>query len=137
MLVTPGSTHTRWLARSTSSTRFIRETTISTPSATGSAPPDSPEPAPRATHGTPASAHARTAWTSSAVPGSTAAAGMTCPVLEQAVGLVGPQLVLGRVDPVLADDAAQLADEVREVYGIIHPSTEVDCRYTRMHMTAA
>ena len=31
--------------------RFIRESTISTPSLTGSAPPLSPEPAPRATHG--------------------------------------------------------------------------------------
>ena len=76
MFVTPGSTQTRWLARSTSSTRFIREVTISTPSATGSAPPDSPEPEPRATHGTPASAHAFTqAWTCSALPGRTATAG--------------------------------------------------------------
>ena len=58
--------------------RFIRETTISTPSEIGSAPPESPEPAPRATHGTPASAHAlTTAWTSSADAGSTAAAGIT------------------------------------------------------------
>ena len=46
------------------------------PSSTGSAPPDRPEPAPRATHGTPACAQARThAWTSAAEPGSTAARG--------------------------------------------------------------
>ena len=78
MLVTPGSTQMRWLARSISRIRFIRETTISTPSAIGSAPPERPEPAPRATHGTPASAHAfTTACTSSADPGSTAAAGIT------------------------------------------------------------
>ena len=31
----------------------MRVSEISTPSATGSAPPDSPEPAPRATQGTP------------------------------------------------------------------------------------
>jgi hypothetical protein len=56
----------------------MRETTISTPSAIGSAPPESPEPAPRATHGTPWRAHARTtAWTSSAAAGRTAADGVT------------------------------------------------------------
>ena len=78
MLVTPGSTQTRWFGRSISSTRVIREVTIRTPSAIGSAPPDSPEPEPRATHGTPAAAQARTqAWTSSAVPGSTATPGRT------------------------------------------------------------
>jgi hypothetical protein len=47
-----------------------------TPSATGSAPPERPDPAPRATHGTSAAAHALTqACTSSALPGSTATAG--------------------------------------------------------------
>ena len=57
--------------------RFIRETTISTPSSIGSAPPERPEPAPRATHGTSAFAQAATTCrTSSAVPGSTAAAGV-------------------------------------------------------------
>ena len=76
-LVTPGSTQMRWFSRSMSSTRFMRETTIRIPSEIGSAPPESPEPAPRATHGTFASAQAfTTAWTSSAVPGSTAAAGI-------------------------------------------------------------
>ena len=46
----------------------------STPSSTGSAPPDRPLPEPRATHGTPAAWQARTtAATSSPVPGSTAA----------------------------------------------------------------
>jgi hypothetical protein len=54
----------------------MRETTMSTPSETGSAPPESPEPEPRATHGTFSRAHARTtACTCSALPGSTAAAG--------------------------------------------------------------
>jgi hypothetical protein len=78
VFVTPGSTHTRWFARSTSSTRFIRDVTIRTPSASGSAPPERPEPEPRATHGTPAAAQARTqAWTSSAVPGRTATPGRT------------------------------------------------------------
>ena len=77
MLVTPGSTTTRWLSRSTSSTRFRRVSAISTPSSAGSAPPDRPEPAPRATNGTPASWQARTmACTSSADPGSTTAPGV-------------------------------------------------------------
>ena len=76
MFVTPGSTHTRWFSRSISRIRFIRESTIRTPSSTGSAPPERPEPAPRATHGTPTRAHAATTrCTSSAVPGSAAAAG--------------------------------------------------------------
>jgi hypothetical protein len=49
---------------------------MSTPSATGRAPPDSPDPAPLATHGTPAVAHAATtARTCSASAGSTATAG--------------------------------------------------------------
>jgi hypothetical protein len=77
-LVTPGSTQMRWLGRSISSTRFIRDVTIRTPSEIGSAPPLSPEPEPRATQPTFAAAHALThAWTSSAVPGSTAAPGVT------------------------------------------------------------
>ena len=54
----------------------MRVTAMSTPSSTGSAPPDSPEPAPRATHGTPASLQARTtSRTSRAVAGSTTAPG--------------------------------------------------------------
>ena len=74
--MTPGSTQIRAFSRSISRTRFSRETTIRTPSVIGSAPPDSPEPEPRATHGTLSRAHARTtAWTCSALPGSTAAAG--------------------------------------------------------------
>ena len=39
--------------------RRIRVSAISTPSSTGSAPPDSPVPEPRATHGTPARWHTR------------------------------------------------------------------------------
>jgi hypothetical protein len=78
MLVTPGSTTMRWFGRSTSTMRRIRVSEMSTPSATGSAPPDSPEPAPRATHGTPARWQARTtACTSSVVSGSTTAPGVT------------------------------------------------------------
>ena len=78
MFVTPGSTTTRWLSRSTSRMRRIRESAIRTPSSTGSAPPESPDPAPRATQGTPASWQARTTrCTSSAVPGSTTARGVT------------------------------------------------------------
>ena len=46
------------------------------PPSTGSAPPESPLPEPRATHGTPAPWHARTtAATSAPLPGRTAARG--------------------------------------------------------------
>ena len=111
MLVTPGSTTMRWLARSTSTIRLIRLSEIRIPSATGVAPPDSPEPAPRATHGTPARWQARTtACTSSVEPGSTAADGRHR-VLEQAVGLVGAQLVLVGYDVLGADRGAQLRDQ--------------------------
>jgi hypothetical protein len=76
--VTPGSTTTRRSSSATDRIRRIRASTISTPSETGSAPPERPVPAPRATHGTPASWQARTtSRTCSAVPGSTAAAGAT------------------------------------------------------------
>src|SRR4051812_8572257 len=78
MFVTPGSTTTRWFSMSTPRIRFIRESTIRTPSSSGSAPPDNPDPAPRATHGTSRSWQARTtAWTCSALSGSTTAPGMT------------------------------------------------------------
>ena len=55
----------------------MRDSTSSTPSSTGRAPPDSPEPAPRATHATSSRAQAWTiACTSSVLFGSTAAAGV-------------------------------------------------------------
>src|SRR3954471_6930337 len=78
MFVTPGSTTMRWLSRSTSRIRRIRERTTSTPSSLGTAPPDRPEPAPRATHGTCASWQRRTTrWTCSALSGSTTMRGVT------------------------------------------------------------
>ena len=78
MLVTPGWAITRWLGRSTSRMLRIWLSEISTPSSTGSAPPERPEPAPRATKGTPARWHARTtAWTSAVELGSTTAPGVT------------------------------------------------------------
>ena len=50
--------------------RFIRASEITMPSATGSAPPESPVPAPRATKGTPSRAQMRTtACTSAVEPG--------------------------------------------------------------------
>ncbi len=56
----------------------MRDSAISTPSSTGSAPPESPEPAPRATNGTPARWQARTtAWTSRVESGNTTAPGVT------------------------------------------------------------
>ena len=56
----------------------IRDVTINTPSAWGSAPPDRPVPDPRATYGTPCSAQARTiaaSWLASS--GTTTRAGVT------------------------------------------------------------
>src|ERR671932_968246 len=44
MFVTPGSTTTRWFGRATSTIRRRRVSAISTPSSTGSAPPDKPDP---------------------------------------------------------------------------------------------
>ena len=108
--------------------RFIRESTISTPSLTGSAPPLSPEPAPRATQGTYARRARRTiAWTCSVVIGSTAAAGVGV-VLQQPVGLVGAQLVLSRVDPLVADDPRRSSGPGRTFQTTIHDNTAVDCR---------
>ena len=77
-LVTPGSTTARRSTGSTSSTRFNRATLMTTPSATGSAPPERPVPAPRATNGTPCSAHTRTAAaTCAASRGSSTSSGTT------------------------------------------------------------
>ena len=71
----------------------ICDVTIRTPSACGSAPPDSPVPEPRATYGTPASAQARTTTaTWSVFPGSTTSAGHHL-VLGEPVALVRPQLL--------------------------------------------
>ena len=53
--MTPGSTRIQPFSRSTSRIRFIRESATTMPSRTGSAPPESPVPAPRATTGIPAS----------------------------------------------------------------------------------
>src|SRR4051812_20023953 len=58
--------------------RRIRDSTIRTPSSCGTAPPDRPEPAPRATHGTSLSWHSfTTRCTSSVEPASTTARGVT------------------------------------------------------------
>ena len=58
--------------------RRIRASPITMPSATGSDPPDSPVPAPRATNGTRSRAQTRTtAATSSVVAGNTTSAGTT------------------------------------------------------------
>jgi hypothetical protein len=76
-LVTPGSATTRWFRRSTSRMRRSRDSAITTPSSTGRAPPERPEPEPRATHGTPAAWQAATiAITSDALAGSTTARGI-------------------------------------------------------------
>ena len=77
-LMTPGSTTIRALSASTGSMRRSRDSTSSTPSAEGRAPPDSPVPEPRATKGTPASAHSRTVSTTCCrLSASTTTAGVT------------------------------------------------------------
>ena len=68
----------------------------STPSASGSAPPESPVPAPRATTGTPRALHVRsTACTCPIVSGNTTTSGRL-PISRQAVALVGRQLLVTR-----------------------------------------
>ena len=58
--------------------RFIRASETTIPSATGSAPPERPVPAPRATNGIRSSLQIRTtACTSSTLPGSATSAGTT------------------------------------------------------------
>ena len=76
--MTPGSRTARWSAGSTSTTARIWDSTTRTPSACGSAPPDSPVPEPRATYGTCAAMQARTTSATCAVlRGSTTSAGVT------------------------------------------------------------
>src|SRR3954447_18906275 len=78
MLVTPGSTTTRWFRRSTSRILLIRESTTRTPSSCGTAPPERPDPAPRATHGTSSLwQSATTCCTCSVELGSTTTHGVT------------------------------------------------------------
>ena len=107
-LVTPGSTTTQPRSTSTSSTRVIRASEITIPSATGSAPPESPDPAPRATNGIPSAAHTRTtagdlagALRKRDRDGHDAAA-------RETVALVGPQLLGPGDQLVLAQQLAQL-----------------------------
>jgi hypothetical protein len=55
MLITPGSTTTRWFGMSTSRILRILDMTMSIPASTGKAPPESPVPEPLATNGMPSS----------------------------------------------------------------------------------
>ena len=76
--VTPGWTTARWFSASTERISRIRASPMTIPSATGSAPPDRPVPAPRATNGIRSRAQTRTtAATSSVLAGSTTSAGTT------------------------------------------------------------
>ena len=125
----------------------MRLSTSRTPSSTGSAPPERPEPAPRATQATFSRAHAlHDRDDLLGAVGQHGGRGRRV-VLEQPVGLVGAQLVLGRVDPVVADDPAQFGDQLGDVsrrlarcrldlrgalgrclYTTIHDNTAVDWR---------
>jgi hypothetical protein len=76
--MTPGSTTARSSSGTTATTARIFDVTISTPSACGRAPPESPVPEPRATNGTPAATQARTVRAHSAASrGSTTSPGTT------------------------------------------------------------
>ncbi len=77
-LITPGCTRATRLGRSTSRICFIRDSPITTQPSLGSAPPDSPVPAPRGTIGIPNSCASFThAATSAVEPGSTTISGRT------------------------------------------------------------
>jgi len=75
-LVTPGCTRAQRLRGSIATTALRRARPRITPLPSGSAPPESPVPAPRATTGTPRSLHTRnTACISSMVRGNATASG--------------------------------------------------------------
>ena len=111
MFVTPGWQTTRWFSRSTSRMRFIRVSETRIPSSTGSAPPERPDPLPRATHGTSCSWHARTTSATSCVDAGQDDRPGAHVVLQQPVGLVGPELVRVVDDVRVADDLPQPPDE--------------------------
>ena len=130
MFVTPGSTHDALVRRGRPrGCAAAARATISTPSSTGSAPPDRPEPAPRATHGTPAprGRRARRPRPPRRCPGSTAARGRDR-VLQQPVGLVGAQLVLVLCDDVLVADDARAARSTSGPSVTRRPSRQHRCR---------
>ena len=111
MFVTPGWQTTRWFSRSTSRMRFIRVSETRIPSSTGSAPPESPEPAaardPR---------HLVLVARADDVGDLLRGGGQddrlrADVVLQQPVGLVGPELVRVVDDVLVADDPPQPADE--------------------------
>ena len=100
----------------------MREVTTSTPSAMGSAPPESPVPEPRATKGTPNAAHvATTAWTSRLERASDHE-GRHDAEVRQAVAFVGAQLGEVGDERLLTDDPPQplgdRADQVSPAHGI-------------------
>ena len=101
------------MGRSTSRIRRRRVSAISTPSSTGSAPPDRPEPEPRATKGTPAAWQARTTSRTSLGGARQHDRARERGVLEQPVGLVGAQLVVVGEHVLVA--AARAAARLREL----------------------
>ena len=77
---------------STSSTRFSRARLMTTPPGTGSAPPESPVPWPRATNGTPSRAQTRTTACTSAADAGQHDERRRLAQMRQRVALVGQQL---------------------------------------------
>ena len=109
-LMTPGSTMTRALGRSTSRMRFMRARLMTMPSSAGSAPPLRPVPAPRATKGM-LCVRRRGRWPGLArCGGEDDGAGHGAEVGE-AVALVGLEL-FGRGDEAAgAGDGAEFGEE--------------------------
>ena len=108
----PGWTRATRLTVSTSRIRLSFARLSSTPSASGSAPPDRPVPAPRATTGTSRPAQVRiTSCTCSTVSGSTATRG-TCRVRGESVALVGLQIFLGMEHRGVGEEAAERFEQV-------------------------
>ena len=86
------------------------------PSATGSAPPESPDPAPRATNGTPSAAQTRTTACDLVRALRAARPRRHDAATGQPVALIGPQLLGTGDELVLAQQRAQLLDR-RRVHG--------------------
>ena len=121
--MTPGSTTARWLSRSISRMSRIRDMTMRTPSACGSAPPESPVPEPRATNGMPrVDAGADRRGHLFGRLGQHDESGDDA-VVHEAVAVVGPQLGGVRDDAAGGQERPQLGDHALDVHDPIMSPT--------------
>ena len=91
--------------------RRSREITISTPSATGSAPPESPVPEPRATHGTSASKAGGDDLANLFGGAGEHRRDRHLAVVQQPVGAIGRELVLVSQHELATADLLQAGDQ--------------------------